>query len=282
MKAGFQKLSAESPGSSFTSFWVKSNAFGFHWHYHPELEICFVKKGRGKRIIGETIEDFGHGDLVLVGKNLPHSWVSDEPFNQSAEQMEVFVVQFREDVLGQVLQLPEAGSLVQLMARSHQGVVFSSTPKLESLLEVLNSTFGMQRWLCLIELLQLLASSPYATLNQGGYKADLHRYQEERIIKVCDHIHNHYRSPIRIGTLAELVSMNEAAFCRFFKKTLGKTVSEYIRELRISHVCQQIQNTKDPLYKIAYDSGFSSLTLFNRQFKRVTGRTPGQYRRFGL
>ena len=98
MKADFQKLSSKSQNKSFADFWVKVNAFGFHWHYHPEVEICYVKQGRGKRIIGESIEGFEDGDLVLVGSNIPHSWITDDEFNSSSKQIEVYVIQFDQEI----------------------------------------------------------------------------------------------------------------------------------------------------------------------------------------
>jgi len=283
MRADFQKLSSKSLENSFVDFWVSSNAFGFHWHYHPEIEICYVRQGRGKRIIGESIENFEDGDLVLVGSNVPHLWITDEEFNNSKKNMEVFVLQFDIKVLQRFWGMPEFYQVEQLLVESTKGLFFKNaknTGLIDCLMKLSNTT-GMQKFLGLLELLEAFCHhQTIVPLNPSGYKMVHKKHQEDRILKVCNYIHENYKGDITISELASLVAMNNASFCRFFKRTLGKTVVEYINELRISHVCNQIQNTRRPIYKIAYDTGFSSIAHFNKQFKRSTGRTPTEYRNF--
>jgi len=281
MKADFQKLSSKSIENSFVDFWIHANAFEFHWHYHPEIEICYVRQGRGKRIIGESIEDFDDGDLVLVGANLPHSWITDEQFNASEKKMEVLVIQFDVKVFQGFEGMPEFHRIEQLLLQSSKGLFFKGahTSDLMSLLLEVSDAKGMGKFLTLIELLEAFCDhEDRVYLNSSTYKMGYKKHQENRILKVCNYIHEHYKHELSIAELAGLVAMNKASFCRFFKRTLGKTVVQYINELRISYVCHQIQNSKDPIYKIAYDTGYSSIAHFNKQFKRSTGRTPTEYR----
>lgn len=281
MKANFQKLSSKSHENSLVDFWVRANAFGFHWHYHPEVEICYVKQGSGKRIIGSSIENFEAGDLVLVGSNVPHSWITDEQFNNSSNDIEVFVVQFSLDVFQRFMGMPEFHRVEQLLSESTKGLYFKRAEKyrLVELLLRLPPSSGMSKFLRLLELLEAFCDhNETVPLNPGGYTLLHKKHQEERILKVCHYIHEKFKEEIRISDLATLVAMNNASFCRFFKRTLGKTVVEYINEIRIDHVCNQIRNTKDPIYRIAYDTGFSSIAHFNKQFKRIMDLTPTEYR----
>lgn len=282
MKADFQKLSSSSFQNSFVDFWVKSDAFGFHWHYHPEIELCYVKHGRGKRIIGESIEDFEDGDLVLVGSNVPHSWITDEQFNASSNQIEVFVLQFGLDIFNGFENLPEFHSIKKILDESAKGL-YIHQPSASILLKLtqISETDGIHKLTKLIELLHDISEHGMViALNIAAYGMVHKKHQEDRILKVCNYIHEHYKNTISISELANLVAMNNASFCRFFKRMLGKTVVEYINELRISYVCQKIQNTKQPIYQIAYETGYTSLAHFNKQFKRSTGRTPTQYRSY--
>ncbi|UOY05934.1 AraC family transcriptional regulator [Muricauda sp. SCSIO 64092] len=281
MKADFQKLSSKSLDNSFVDFWVQAPAFGFHWHYHPEMEICYVKQGRGKRIIGESIEDFESNDLVLVGSNVPHSWITDEQFNTSEKSVEVFVIQFGIEVFQRFEGMPEFYKIEQLLLQSGKGLFFRNphATGLVTLLQHLSQAEGLGKLLKLVELLRAFTEhGDTVTLNPTSYKMVHKKHQEERILKVCNYIHEHYRQTISITELADIVAMNNASFCRFFKRILGKTVVEYINELRISHVCNQIQNTGEPMYRIAYDTGYSSIAYFNKQFKKSTGLTPTEYR----
>lgn len=281
MKADFQKLSSSSLENSFTDFWVKADYFGFHWHYHPEIEICYVKQGRGKRIIGESIENFNAGDLVLVGSNVPHSWITDEQFNQSEEDVKVYVIQFNKEIFDRFNGMPEFSRIEQLLATSNRGIFFKDNKEkdLFARLTEVDTAKGLPKLLKLMELLQaFIEHKQKVLLSSSSYKMSHNKYQEERILKACNYIHENYTNFISVSELADLVAMNNASFCRFFKRTLGKTVIEYITELRISHVCNQIQQSNEPIYKIAYDTGFSSIAHFNKQFKKSLGRTPTEYR----
>ena len=281
MKADFQKLSSKSQNKSFNDFWVKVNSFGFHWHYHPEVEICYVKQGRGKRIIGESIEGFEDGDLVLVGSNIPHSWITDDEFNSSSKEIEVYVIQFDQEIFKAFEGVPEFGKIQELLKTAEKGIKFNIQfeQELLKLLNKVENESGFKKLLSLMDLLHAFStSSQKEELNSVGYKVGFHKHQEERIMKVCNYIHDHYRESVTIATLANLIAMNEASFCRFFKRTLGKTVIEYITELRISHICNQVGQSSAPVYQIAYDSGFSSIAHFNKQFKKIVGQTPSDYR----
>ncbi len=101
MRADYQHLSIETGQEMIKAFWVRSSKFGFHWHYHPELEITCIIQGRGNRLIGDSLQPFGVGDFVFMGSNLPHTWISDDDFNQSEQEMEVAVLQFRLDAIPQ-------------------------------------------------------------------------------------------------------------------------------------------------------------------------------------
>ena len=81
MKLSYQNLKSDTNQYKINDFWVIENAFGVHWHYHPEIEICYVKQGFGHRIIGNSVQRFQEGDLVLVGSNLPHCWITEKAFN---------------------------------------------------------------------------------------------------------------------------------------------------------------------------------------------------------
>ena len=280
MKADFQKLSSSNLQSSFIDFWVKDNSFGFHWHYHPELEICYIKQGRGKRIIGQNIENFNNGDLVLVGSNVPHSWITDEQFNESDDHIENFVIQFRKEIFEPFSSLPEFNSILKLLEDARRGIRFSikDNPELIDSIKGIETTEGYSKLRHLFDLLHRFVQAEHRFLNASSYKISNKKDQESRILKVCNYIHEHYKDQLQIEELANLINMNNSAFCRFFKNTLGKTVIQYINELRITYICNQLQNTREPIYQLAFDTGYSSIAHFNRQFKKIMGRTPSQYK----
>lgn len=277
----FQHLS-NTDTHSFLSYWVISPRFGFHWHYHPEIEICYVVKGRGTRLVGDNSSEFESGDLVLVGSNLPHTWISDPTFSAQGHQMEVVVIQFPVEWLDGLFRLlPETQQLRSLCLEAQRGLFFPAEtihqlgPKL---IELVNSS-GFNRYHLLLDALhdmsqfetrQLLATERYTpTLGQES---------EDRIGVVCRHIHEHFRDPINLEVMSGLAQMSPTAFCRFFKKMTGKTLSNYVIDLRISHACSLLLEKHQTISEVAYESGFNSITHFNRSFKSRKTVTPKVYR----
>ena len=70
----FEKV--RSASSSVVAFVRNDSHFPFYWHYHPEFELTLIINSRGQRLVGDGIADYGPGDLVLLGPNVPHSWRS--------------------------------------------------------------------------------------------------------------------------------------------------------------------------------------------------------------
>jgi len=280
MKADFQKLALTTNNSSFIDFWVKSNSFGVHWHYHPEIEICYVKQGEGHRIVGDSIEKFGSDDLVLLGSHLPHCWTTSELFNHQTLDMEVYVIQFNKDhILNNGMEFKEIN---QLLESAQKGIKFDILKDncLKPQIKKVDNTQGLEKYLSLLTLLHLMCKTiEKSTLVSNLYTPEYSKKAEKRIVKACNYIHQNYREHIVISEIAELVSMNPSSFCRYFKKYIGKTIIEYVNDLRINYACNQLQNTPKVVHKIAYDCGYQSVTQFNKIFKRLMNETPTEYRK---
>ena len=284
MKANFQQLGLEQVDSSYICYWVKSPSFGFHWHYHRALEITYVVKGQGIRMVGDNMSYFQAGDMVLLGSNLPHTWISQDAAAPADREMEVVVLQFLPELFGRgTLSLPEFKHLRHLIDQAKRGISFSLPfrkvvgPQLERLTE-LNGVEGL---LALFSLFDGLASDPAPKLlSSPAYLPALDEVTEQRILRVCQYIHEHYTEPLRISTLAELADMNTSAFSRFFTRTTGQTVTDYLTELRMAKACNLlITHPKMSISSVALQAGFNSQTLFNRCFKKRKGSTPREFRR---
>src|SRR5690554_3208763 len=94
------------------------------WHHHPEYELVYIKKGRGKRMIGDHIDRFIENDLVFLGSEIPHEWLCDDEFHPIDNQFygEGIVIQFSHDFLGdKFFMIPENKSLKAFLADSYRG-----------------------------------------------------------------------------------------------------------------------------------------------------------------
>lgn len=286
MNADYQHLGLAENKSAIDAFWVNTPKFGFHWHYHPELEITCVKQGRGTRMVGDNVSPFEAGDFVLMGSNLPHTWISDDDFNTSNFNMEVAVLQFPLSILpDRFLGLPEMKNIHHLLKYVNRGIVFNQeyNKKAAELLYQLIETTGFERLHLFLSLLNYLGTAPtFIPLASTSYMPPLNDSVEERILNVCRYVHKEFTNPIRLETVAQIANMNATSFCRFFKKSTGQSFSNYLNDLRIGKACNLLLDKKKfSISEIAYLSGFNSQTLFNRIFLKKKRITPSEFRKLG-
>ena len=88
MKIVFEKI-LPAAGSSFAILDKRAPTFDGRFHFHPEIEITLIETSSGRRVVGDSIESFAPGDLVLIGENLPHQYVSDSASRKSPAQAKV-------------------------------------------------------------------------------------------------------------------------------------------------------------------------------------------------
>lgn len=282
MKPAFQQLTIDKDKESFLCFWVRSPKFGFHWHYHPEFEITYVVHGNGTRLVGDSSQDFENGDLIFVGSNLPHTWISHDDFGRDGKKMEIVVLQFGGEIIeDRAKEVIEFTNIARLLKESGRGLNFSAEVRAQAgeMLIAMEATTGMRRYNLLLELLDLLGASTFEKLSSEYYAPNYSQTNEKRIGKVFEHIHEYYHRPLTIAELADVASMNDAAFCRFFKKTTGKSAINYINDLRIGKACNLLNDPGIAISDVAFQSGFNNVTHFNRTFLKLKRLTPSQFKR---
>ena len=257
--------------------------FTYPWHFHPEFEILYVIEGSGTSFVADSIEEFQSGDLALIGSNLPHFWRSDEIYLNSGGNLKIkyIVIQFPYDFLKEeIANYPEYHPIGKLFERAAQGIRFSLgfVHKISKKLIKISNHSGFERIILLQELLQELANTnDYKLLAGELYHHGGHNFTNLRLTKVMQFLNTNYQRKIELENVAEIANLHPAAFCRFFKEKSGKSLSEYVNDLRIGYACRLIIDGKLSVSQISFESGFNNLSNFNRTFKKHTGFTPTNY-----
>ncbi len=282
MKPYFEKIAAGP--SSFTAFQRSDPEFPFYWHYHPEFELTLIVDSHGQRLVGDGIADYGPGDLVLLGPNVPHSWRSGPVKSSEGEVHRAVVVQFREDFLGErFFELKEMEAIARLLRNSSNGLAFGHTEtgvKVAKYLESLPSAAPSKRLVLLLNALVDLASEPKAqVLSSLRVRPICRLADQQRIDAICVYLNEHFEEEIQFEKLSERFHMDQASLCRFFKRATGRTMTAYLNELRVGAAAQLLINTDDSVLDIAFRVGFGNYSNFNRQFKRIKGFGPRTLRR---
>lgn len=267
---------------SFTAYLREEPSFPFRWHYHPEYELVAVFRDEGERFVGDVVEGYRDGDLVLLGPNIPHTWASRKPAG-ARWRSRAAVVQFGHGFLGEsFFAAPEFERIRELLAAASGGLQFQGRTRDEAfrLLRTMLRQDGPRRLLCLLQLLDLLSRSRdrreiASRVDRQAPDAE-GRKLIERIFRVVE---ERYRQPLRIGEMARLAHMSESSFCRFFRKFTGKSFVCLLVEMRIAMACKMLIETDKPVTAICHECGFQNLSNFNRQFLRLKQCSPRHYRR---
>lgn len=267
----YENIATKKGSESFFAYRFVVPAFEFKWHYHPEYELTLITKGKGRRLVGDSNEIFSAGDLVLLGPGLPHTWSSD----LEKKSVSAVVIQFSDDFIRGFLHLNGFDKIARLLSGASRGTFFSPSKEVISQIELLPALTGVEKVVCLLTILQKLSIQKNTKLSSEYFNAVLNEVTESRINKVCRHIQKNATKIIDLGQTADLIHLSPSAFCKFFKRATGKTFSDYVNDIRIGNICHLLTETDKAISEIAYETGFESLTYFNRIFlkkKRVTPR----------
>lgn len=277
------ELVPRSEEHSFTLREFKSPEFPSPWHFHPEYELTCILGSRGTRFVGDSIARYEPGDLVLLGPNVPHCWRNDTTGRDARCPAHSLVIQFREDCLGrEFFHLPEMAAVRQLLRRARRGVQFIGKP-CESVTAVMTrmrqQAAGVSRVIQLLEIFGVLsAASSARPLSSAGFVPDLDDQAGERIGRVCRYVLRHLSERLDFRRLANESCMSQSALCHYFKRATGRTLSDFVNELRIGHARRLLIETTLGVAQIAYASGFANLSNFNHRFRRLSGVSPSVFR----
>jgi AraC-like DNA-binding protein len=268
------------------SFKVWSHGYPYRtvrWHFHPEYEIHLITATTGKYFVGDYIGNFAPGNLVMMGSNLPHNWVSNVPHGERVDER-CLVLQFdAEFVARATTAFPEFRRVEPLLDASRWGLLFSPetgaavTPVLRDML----GAQGLRRIALFIELFDRLAQGAGPVkLASDAYRADPAHYAQTRINHVLSFIGKNLSQELRESELAALAGQSVSAFSRYFRRHTGVPFVQYVNRLRINLACQLLMSGELSITDICYQVGFNNLSNFNRQFLLLKEMSPSRWRAY--
>jgi len=253
------------------------------FHSHPELELHFVVEGFGKRIIGKKIEPFQSGDMVFIGSNVPHVWLSDPVFfeENTSFRSKVIVTYFNSKTFLQLFNsVKEFEDIREMIRQSSRGIhIYGETRnKIAEKLETLNTKQGFEKIECILQIMNLIAVSGEKCFIEDVEDKKYENASEDRLIDVLKFVKEHLHEQIFLRQVAEVACMTEKSFCRFFRKRTNKSFFRFLNELRISQARQYLLQTDKSVADIAYHCGFTTSSHFCSVFREYTGKTPKQFK----
>lgn len=255
--------------------------FHFVWHYHPEHELVWIRKGAGTRYVGTSVQRFDDGDLFLLGPNLPHTLASGAVDGKGADWT---VFHFRPALWGEAFwSLPEARSLADLLNQACSGLHFSggNVPVIGKKMEALAARprHTLESLIDFLIIGRDLLGTPSESLSAAA-SGPAEPQPDPRMKRLLAWLQE--RPPETEVTqimAARQVGMSSAVFSRWFKTRTGRTFRTHRNEIRIARVCALLASRGARVGDAAYACGFDSLANFNRRFIESVGITPTEFRR---
>jgi AraC-like DNA-binding protein len=268
------------------SFKVWSHGYPYRtvrWHFHPEYEIHLITATTGKYFVGDYIGNFAPGNLVMVGSNLPHNWVSSVQQGGRVDERGL-VLQFDAGFVARAtLAFPELKRVEGLLDASRWGVLFAANTGVaaEPIMRAMLGAQGIRRITLFLALLDLLLQSAEPEkLASTAYRADPACYAGTRINHVLSYIGKNLSQELRETELAELSGQSVSAFSRYFRRHTGVPFVQYVNRLRINLACQLLMCGELSVTDICYQVGFNNLSNFNRQFLFLKEMSPSRWRAY--
>ncbi len=283
MKPIFEKVNKLEDQSFFLEEITKPY-FADLWHFHPEIEILYIREGFGTKYVGDSINAFYPADIVIIGTNTPHVWSCNSEYLKPENNLmsSAICIQFMEDFMGKSsLDIPELHIINEFLKKAKRGIQFVKSTRniLIKHIEDLPSRIGMDRLLGLLTILNIMSKS-----NDIKYLASydfnigiLNSEDKHRMEIIFRYVIQKHQNKISLEEIASLVNLTPHAFCRYFKSRTTKVFSSFVNEVRIGNACMMLIENKYTISQICFDSGFNYLSNFNRQFKKIKGMTPSEY-----
>ena len=247
-------------------------------HQHQEIQISLIKKGEGSCIIGDHVGEFNEGDIFIIGENLPHVFHND-PSEGEVHMISLFFMKsgYGDDFF----KLPEFKSLEPVFKASALGIRLKKPSEtLQHLLERINQSAKLNRFISFLEILQAISKEKIITLSSDIHNKSYGEEEGKRMRDIFEFSLNHYDQNISLHQVAGIANMTPNAFCRYFKQRTNKTYINFLLDIRIGNACKLLAKKTDlSIAEISYKSGFNNLTNFNRKFKSIKGITPSEFRK---
>ncbi len=260
----------------------RKSEFTYPLHSHSEFEINYIENAEGvRRIVGDSVEIIGKYDLTLIaGEDLEHVW---EQHQCTSKHIREITIQFSKDLFfGNLIHKNQFDSIRKMLNNAQKGINFpmETIMKIYPMLDTLSAEkSGFHAVIKLLTILyELSLCDNYRTLASTSFAHIDDNSDSRRVRKIHEYINNHYKEEIRLEDLAGIIGMTPVALSRFFKLRSGKTVSDYIIDIRLGHAARMLVGTTNSVAEICYDCGFNNLSNFNRIFKKRKGCSPKEFR----
>jgi AraC-like DNA-binding protein len=246
-------------------------------HQHEEIQLCAIVKGEGSLVIGDSINEYKPGDILIIGSNLPHVFKSDTSNCEASFMKTLF---FTKTSFGNdFFELGDFAEMQKLFTISESGgIVTSNKEVVLQLFSTLKEASNFDRFIIFLKIVSALLKAEINPLSKFIYQKKYSDNEGKRMSNIMEYTMNNFNKEIDLDTIAGVSNMTSNAFCRYFKQRTNKTYFQFLIEVRIENACRLLKNHDALIAEVSEKSGFKNISNFNRKFKDNKGVTPSKYR----
>ncbi|MEX6626362.1 AraC family transcriptional regulator [Tenacibaculum pacificus] len=247
------------------------------FHQHEEIQLCYIVKGEGTLIVGDTVNEYKSNDILVIAGNQPHVFKSDTSRIKNSSMISLFFTQksFGETFF-ELDDFKDIATFFNIAKNSFR--VKSNNKKLRRYFLKLQKSRDLLKFIVFIRIVDVILKSETESLSSFVYEKKYTDNEGKRMRDIMDYTLSNYNKKIELEDIAAVANMTSNAFCRYFKQRTNKTFFTFLNELRIETACKLLQNKDYSIIEVSEKSGFKNISNFNRKFKELKNKTPSNYR----
>lgn len=249
-------------------------------HWHAQVEVNYVVQGWAHYTMGNHSIRFYKGDLALFWGGRPHL------LNDASEDLvyagghlplvHFFRLRLPTDVQSKLMQ----GAILLTSATD-----VSDALNFERWNKYARSGDPMKAGMAVDELLlriERIRFDPYTLLPDTQSMQEwggMDHHASPIVVRICDYIADNFREEIDSADIAAAAAIHPKYAMSVFKKSTGMTLNDYVNLMRLSYAQALLMQDDANVLQVAMDSGFGSLSAFNKSFRKIAGMSPSDFRR---
>ena len=268
--------------------YIADSRYSCEMHTHDFIELSYVISGKALHYIGDTVYEVQEGDVVIVNYGVKHTFVA---LNDTDDRFSTYDLIFTPNFFDSAeignsdfyalaskylfyTAMPEnlIDDKMFNLIRSDGGAFEELFSKIYNEFTIKQSGFVSMIRAYLIELITLI----FRAIDS---KTSVPEKQLNAVEQAIEYMKRHYNARINLDNIVADLFLSKDYFRQLFKKTTGISVTDYIQKVRIDEACRLLKDSDAKVSEISECCGFNDIKFFYKTFRKLTGKTPSEFRK---
>lgn len=232
-------------------------------HFHSALELVYVRSGVMEATLNGKFYQVQSGELLLVSSYTVHRYLTPKNSDTIVMIIPLSYIPVFQKILG-----------TKTFSLSHISNTSITKEIARCMKRCCDSQQGMPDSMAIRGYIYVIL----ALLTENIPLEDMSTKNDEALIRnILNYLHNNYRNPLTLKSIAEEFGYSSSRFSHIFNKHVGCSISEYINALRCRQVAGMLLEGEESITQAAMNAGFNSMRTFYRAFMHVFSVSPSKY-----